>query len=85
MVQWVKNLTAEVPFAVEVWFPSLAWCSGLKYPALLQLWLGSQLWLRFNPWPAILPYAAGAALRKKEGKKKPSLIVLKSLSLSQKF
>ena len=43
MAQWVKNLIAAVQVTVEVQVQFLAWCSGLKDPMLLQLWL------RFNP------------------------------------
>ena len=45
MVQWVTNLTAAVRGAAEVQVLSPAWCSVLKDPALLHLWLG------FSPWP----------------------------------
>ena len=45
VVQWVKNLTAMVQAAAKVQGQSLAWHSGLKDLALLQLLL------RFNPWP----------------------------------
>ena len=62
MVQWVKNPYAAAQVAVEVWVLSPAWSSGLKDPALLQLWHGLQLWLRFNPWPGI-PYAASTAIK----------------------
>ena len=50
MAQWVRNLTAEAQVTVELWVQSLAWCSGLKDPALPRLWYRSQLWLRFSPW-----------------------------------
>ena len=46
VAQWVKNLTAVAPVAVEAWVLSPgAWYSRLKDLAL------PQLWLRFNPWP----------------------------------
>ena len=45
MAQWVKDLTAVAQMAAEVQVRSLAWCSGLKVLALLQLRL------RFNSWP----------------------------------
>ena len=57
MVRWFKNMTAAAQVTAEVWVSSLAWHSGLKDPALLQLWL------RFNSWPWELPYAAGAAIK----------------------
>ena len=37
MVQWVKNLTVVSWVAAEVWVQSLAWCSGLKALAFMQL------------------------------------------------
>ena len=51
MAQWVKNLTAVARVAAEVRVQSLAWCSGEKDLAALQLWRRSQLWLGFHPWP----------------------------------
>ena len=45
VAQCVKNPAAAAGVTVEEWVQSLAWCSGLKYMALLQLGLG------FNPWP----------------------------------
>ena len=51
MAQWVKNPTAAAWFAAKVQIRSPVWHSGLKDPALLQLWRRSQLWLTFNPWP----------------------------------
>ena len=44
MPQWVKNPPAAAPVTVEARARSLARCSGLKHPELLQLRL------RFNPW-----------------------------------
>lgn len=58
MAQWVSNLTAEVPAAVEAPVQSPAWCRGLKEPALPQLWHKSQLQLGFHPWPRELSHAA---------------------------
>ena len=46
MGQRVKHLTAVPQFTAEVWVQSLAWHSGFKDPALLQLQL------RFSPWPS---------------------------------
>ena len=43
VVQWVKNPTAATQVTAKAGVPSLAWCSGLKNLALLQLWL------RFSP------------------------------------
>ena len=51
MAQWVKNLTRVALVAVEVQVRSPALCSGLKDPALLQLWCRLQLQLRFTAWP----------------------------------
>ena len=45
MAQWVKTPTAAAQVAVEVWVRSLAWCSELKDPELLELQMG------FSPWP----------------------------------
>ena len=49
LVQWVKNPTTADQVTVEVQVQHLAWCIGLKVPALPQV-CRSQLWLRFNPW-----------------------------------
>jgi len=38
VVQWVKNLTAAARVAVVAQVQSPAWLSGLKDPALWQLW-----------------------------------------------
>ena len=43
MAQWIKNLTAVA------WVVAGAGRTGLKDPALLQLW--HRLQLRFSPWP----------------------------------
>ena len=51
VVQWVRNLTAVAQVAGEAQVQSLAWCSGLKHPVLLQPWHRSQLQFGFNPWP----------------------------------
>ena len=64
MAQWVKNPIAAALVAAEVWGPSPAQHSGLKEPALLQLWHRSHLQLAFNPWPQELPYAMGMATKK---------------------
>ena len=45
MAQWVKNPTPAARVTAEVWVQSPAQYSGLKDPALQQLWLG------FNSWP----------------------------------
>ena len=50
MVQWVKNLRAEVQITVEALVQSPVHQSGLKDSALLQLQHKSQLKLRFDPW-----------------------------------
>ena len=44
MTQWVKNLTAMAWVAVEMWTPSLSWCSGLKDPALPLAQIQSLAW-----------------------------------------
>lgn len=61
MYSGFKNLTAAGWVAVELWVPSPAWHSGLKDPALPQLWRRSQLWLGFIPWTGNLTYAVSAA------------------------
>ena len=58
MAQWVKNQNAAAQVAGEAQDQSLAMCSGLKDPVLLQ-----QLRLRFDPWPGELPYSSGAAIK----------------------
>ena len=45
MVQLVRNLTAVAQVAAEAPVQSLAQHSGLKDPALPQLWHRSQMWL----------------------------------------
>ena len=40
VMQWVNNLTAAAPVTVEALVQSLAPCSGLKDPVLLQLGVG---------------------------------------------
>ena len=49
-VQWVKPPTAAAQVAVEVCVLSLAWYSGLKDLALLQMQCWLHLWLRFSCW-----------------------------------
>ena len=51
MAPWVKDLTAVARVAVEAWIRSPTQHSGLKDPALPQLWIRLQLQLGFNPWP----------------------------------
>ena len=50
VAQWVKNLTVATQAAAVARVQPSAWHSGLKDPALLQLWQRSQLQFRFNPW-----------------------------------
>lgn len=45
MVQLVKNPTAEAQVTVEVWVCSLARCSGLEDPVLLQV--TATAWIQF--------------------------------------
>ena len=56
MAPWVKNLTAAVWVTVEVQVQCLAQCSGLKDPALLQLWHRSKA--------GELPYVLSSAIKK---------------------
>ena len=48
LAQWVRTPTAVAWVATEVRFPSLPWCSGLKEPALPQLWhrLAAVAWIQ---------------------------------------
>ena len=48
--QWVKNMTAVAWVTAEAQVGALAWGSGLKGPALPQMWRRSQLLLGFNAW-----------------------------------
>ena len=60
MAQWVKNLTAVAPAAVEAQVPSLAWCGGLKDPSLQVQGAG----VARLPSPAQKrPCAVGAAIK----------------------
>ena len=52
MAQWVKNLTAAAQVAAEAHVQSLAWCGGLKDPALPQQSLAPKL-----------PYALGVTIK----------------------
>ena len=56
MAQWVKNPTAVAQVAAGAQDPSLAQCSGLKNPALPQLWYRLQLLLRFSPINPVLSF-----------------------------
>lgn len=47
MVHW----TLPRLCSARTWVPHLAWPSGLKDPALLQLWHRLQVWFRSDPWP----------------------------------
>ena len=67
MAQWVKNLTAAAQVAPEAHVQSLAWCCGLKDPALPQQSLAPKL-----------PYALGVAIKNfffKKSKKGPALFL----------
>ena len=66
MVQWVKIPTAVAWVTAKVCVLSPAQCTGLKDPALPQLWCRSQLRLRFSPWPGGLPFAVGVAIELKK-------------------
>ena len=50
-IEVVKKPTAAAQVAMEVRVPSLTLHSGLKNPALPQLWHTVQLWLGFDPCP----------------------------------
>jgi len=66
VVQWVKNLTAAARVAVVAQVQSPAWLSGLKDPALWQLWRRSELWLGFSPWPRNVHVLQVEPLKKKK-------------------
>ena len=51
VVEWVKNPTSVAWISAEPWVLSLAWHSGLKNLALLQLLHRLQLQHGLNPWP----------------------------------
>jgi len=51
MAQWAKDPTVVAQVAAGARVGSPAWPSGLKNPALLQLWCRSQSRLGVNPWP----------------------------------
>ena len=51
MAQWVKNPAAAARVTAEARVPRLARRSGLKDPALLQLWCRLHLQLGSSPWP----------------------------------
>ena len=70
MAPWVKILTTVVQAIASVQVRSLAWHSGLKDPALPQLWHKSQLQLRFNPWPGNFHLLQVWLLKKKKKKTK---------------
>ena len=63
VAEWVKNPTAVAWVAEKAWVQSPGGHSGLKNPALLQLWCKLQLWLGFNPWAWECPQAAGVAMK----------------------
>ena len=72
MVQWVKNPNATAWITEEAWDRSPAQHSGLKDPALPQLWCRSQLWLGFNPWPRNFHMPWVGPLTKKKSKERKS-------------
>ena len=59
MAQWVKNLTAMAQVAVEAQVQVLALHSGLKDPAL------PQLWLKIQSLAQEFPYTAYVVIKKK--------------------
>ena len=63
-MQWVKNLTAAARVAGRAQVQSPAQDSGLKDLVLLQLWLVADVaWIQYLAGE--LPYAMGAAIKKK--------------------
>ena len=66
--QWVKNPTAAAWVTVEVQVRSSAWCSGLKDPVLLQLWL------RFSLWPGTS--MCGRCGHKKKKKRRGAVLTI---------
>ena len=65
MVQWVKNPTAVAWVAAEPWIQSLAWPSGLKDPASLQLQLQLAAKAQIQSLAQELPHASGVAIKKR--------------------
>ena len=89
MAQWVKTLTAVVWVAAEVQVQSLLlWHSGLKDPALPQLWLRlrSQLWLELNPWPRNfhMPWVQPKKKKKKKDRCKGVIVMMEHGSYDKK-
>ena len=89
MAWWVKNPTGVVQVTEKEWVQSPAQCSGLKDPALPELWLG------FDPWPENFHMLWVWPQLKKKKKKKEILshdmtwmnfevIMLSEISQSQK-
>ena len=66
VAQQVKNLTAVAQVTVEAQVWSLAWCSGLKVPMLLQLWcrITTVAWIWSLAWE--ISYATIVAIKKKK-------------------
>ena len=60
----VTNPAVVAQVTAEVQVQSRAWCSGLKDPAL------PQLWFRFSPWPGNFQTLQVGAIKKKEKKRK---------------
>ena len=64
---------------------SPAWHSGLKDPALQQLWHRSPLWLRFDLWPGNSICCRVAKRKKKKKKKKERKKTMTNSNLSIDF
>lgn len=73
MLQWVKNPMAAARVTMEA---QLALGQRVKDPALPQLWCRLQLQLRFDLQPRELPFAAGAAFKKKLKKSRGQRILI---------
>ena len=63
MARWIKNPATVAWITVEVWVWPLAWNSGLKDPALPQLWCRLAAAAQIQPLAQELPCAVGAAIK----------------------
>ena len=63
VAQRVKSPTAVTLVSAEAWVQSPTWHSGLKEPALLQLWHRSATAVQIQSLAQQLPYAVGVAIK----------------------
>ena len=67
MAQWVKNLTEAAQVAVEDWVQSPAGCSGLRISCCHSCGVAAAV-AQIQSLAQELPYASGAAIKKKKKK-----------------